>query len=70
MLQLANLLATHKSVCGESYNRVQILELGPCRGQICQRSEITTILKQIDTGLFEISPALQRLASKRLQLVL
>jgi hypothetical protein len=62
-LQLANLLElTNRSVV-DSLNRVQILELGPCRGQICQRNEITTILKQIDAGLFEISPALQRLAS-------
>ena len=53
-----------------AWNGVQILEMGPCRGQICQRSEITTIVKHISIGQFEISPHLQRLASKRFQLVL
>ena len=37
-----------------SWNRVQILELAPFRGQTCQHSESTTVLKRISKGLFEI----------------
>jgi len=64
-MELANL-----AVDDLAGNGVQILELGPCRGQICQWSEITTILKHISIGLFNISPDLQRLASSCFRLVL
>jgi hypothetical protein len=64
-LELANVAVDDLAWIG-----VQILEMGPCRGQIWQRSEITSIFKQISIGMFEISPDLQRLASKRVQLLL
>ena len=44
--------------------------IGTVWWQISQHSEITTICKHISMGLFESSPDLQRLASKRVQLAL